>query len=117
MPGQMRADWVAGWRGIRTQAANQALARIFRNGYAYSKVGVLLTNLVQADEYTPDMFAEPPRRNCGKLMETIDLLNARFGRGAVRVGTVWPGGRAWEMRREMLSPAYTSSWRELPSAG
>ncbi|MCS7727571.1 Y-family DNA polymerase [Pseudomonas aeruginosa] len=101
---------------LMTQAANQALTRIFRNGYAYSKVGVLLTNLVQADGYTPDMFAEPPRRNVGKLMDTIDLLNQRFGRGAVRVGTVWPGGRAWEMRREMLSPAYTSSWRELPRA-
>ena len=102
---------------LMTQAANQALTRIFRKGYAYSKVGILLTNLVQADGYTPDMFAEPPRKNVGRLMETIDVLNARYGRGAVRVGTIWPGGRAWEMRRERLSPAYTSSWRELPRAG
>lgn len=102
---------------LMTQAANQALSRVFRNGYAYSKVGVLLTNLVQADGYTSDLFAEPPRRNSAKLMETIDLLNQRFGRGAVRVGTVWPRGRAWEMRREMLSPAYTSSWQELPRVG
>jgi nucleotidyltransferase/DNA polymerase involved in DNA repair len=101
---------------LMTQAANQALSWIFRKGYAYSKVGILLTNLVQADGYTPDMFAEPPRKNVGRLMETIDLLNQRYGRGAVRVGTIWPGGRAWEMRREMLSPAYTSSWRELPRA-
>ncbi|WP_346727566.1 Y-family DNA polymerase [Zestomonas insulae] len=102
---------------LMTQAANQALSRIFRNGYAYSKVGVLLTNLVRADEYTPDLFAEPPRKNVGKLMETIDLLNARYGRGAVRVGTVWPEGRAWEMKREMLSPSYTTSWRGLPRVG
>lgn len=102
---------------LMTQAANQALARIFRKGYAYSKVGILLTNLVQADGYTPDLFAEPPRKNVGKLMETIDLLNARYGRGAVRVGTVWPEGRAWEMKREMLSPSYTTSWRGLPRAG
>lgn len=99
---------------LMTQAANQALMKIFRKGYAYSKVGVLLTNLVQADGYTPDLFAGPPRKNVGKLMETIDLLNARFGRGAVRVGAVWPGGRVWEMKREMLSPAYTSSWTGLP---
>lgn len=77
----------------------------------------LLRKLVQSDEYTPNLFVEPPRRNDAKLMETIDLLNQRFGRGAVRVGTVWPSGRAWEMKREMLSPAYTSSWRELPRAG
>ncbi|MBF8755484.1 DUF4113 domain-containing protein [Pseudomonas guariconensis] len=102
---------------LMTQAANQALARIFRNGYGYSKVGVLLTNLVEADGYTPDLFAEPPRRNSAKLMETIDLLNQRFGRGAVRVGIVWPSGRAWEMKREMLSPSYTSCWRELPRVG
>ena len=102
---------------LMTQAANKALARIFRSGYAYSKVGVLLTNLVQADGYTPDLFAEPPRRNSERLMAAIDQLNQRFGRGAVRVGTIWPGGRAWQMKREMLSPSYTSSWRELPRAG
>lgn len=102
---------------LMTQAANHALSKIFRKGYVYSKVGILLTNLVQANEYTPDLFAEPPRKNVGRLMETIDVLNARYGRGAVRVGTVWPGGRDWEMKREMLSPAYTSSWTALPRAG
>lgn len=78
---------------LMTQAANHALIKIFRKGYAYSKIGVLLTNLCPADGYTPDLFAEPPRKNVGKLMETIDLLNARYGRGAVRVGTIWPGGQ------------------------
>ncbi|MGG2396341.1 Y-family DNA polymerase [Pseudomonas sp. SH1-B] len=102
---------------LMTQAATRALERIFRKGYAYSKVGVLLTNLCPADGYTPDLFAEPPRKNVGRLMETIDLLNQRYGRGAVRVGTIWPGGRVWQMKREMLSPSYTSSWRELPRAG
>jgi DNA polymerase V len=102
---------------LMTQAANQSLAKIFRKGYAYSKVGILLTNLVQANGHTPDLFAEPPRKNVERLMEAIDVLNARYGRGAVRVGAVWPGGRPWEMRREMLSPSYTSSWRELPRAG
>lgn len=102
---------------LMTKASNQALTRIFRKGYAYSKVGVLLTNLVQSDGYTPDLFAEPPRKNCDRLMAAIDQLNQRFGRGAVRVGTIWPDGRAWRMKREMLSPSYTSSWRELPRAG
>ncbi len=102
---------------LMTQAATRALERIFRKGYAYSKVGVLLTNLCPADGYTPDLFAEPPRRNSERLMAAIDQLNQRYGRGAVRVGTIWPGGRVWQMKREMLSPSYTSSWRELPRAG
>ncbi|MGR3895864.1 DUF4113 domain-containing protein [Pseudomonas sp. 1176_21] len=75
----------------------------------------MLTKLVQSDEYTPDLFAEPPRRNVGKLMETIDLLSARFCRGAVGDGVAC--GRVWEMRREILLPAYTLSWRELPKGG
>ena len=50
-------------------------------------------------------------------MAAIDQLNQRFGRGAVRVGTIWPGGRAWQMKREMLSPSYTSSWTALPRVG
>ncbi|WP_446443896.1 DUF4113 domain-containing protein [Pseudomonas sp. 1176_21] len=48
-------------------------------------------------------------------METIDLLSARFCRGAVGDGVAC--GRVWEMRREILLPAYTLSWRELPKGG
>ncbi|EFI4053289.1 DUF4113 domain-containing protein, partial [Escherichia coli] len=36
------------------------------------------------------------------------------------LGKVWFAGRGialdWQMKREMLSPAYTTRWKELPVA-
>ncbi|HCE6865461.1 TPA: DUF4113 domain-containing protein [Pseudomonas aeruginosa] len=40
-------------------------------------------------------------------METIDLLNQRYGRGCAGAGVG---------ERGVISPAHTSSWRELPRA-
>ena len=48
-------------------------------------------------------------------MRVIDVINAKQGRGAVRLARDTAGG-AWSMRREMLSPAYTTNWKELPKA-
>ncbi|QWY10696.1 DUF4113 domain-containing protein (plasmid) [Pseudomonas aeruginosa] len=48
-------------------------------------------------------------------MATMDLVNERFGRGALRVASI-PVEAGWAMRREMLSPSYTTKWRELPRA-
>jgi DNA polymerase V len=45
-------------------------------------------------------------------MAAIDALNARYGRGAVAFGTA--GERqAWGLRREFISPRYTTVWDEL----
>ena len=48
-----------------------------------------------------------------KLMEALDNLNARYGRGAVKVST--QGAYAgWQMKQERKSPNYTTSWSEVP---
>ncbi|RDV04502.1 DUF4113 domain-containing protein [Undibacter mobilis] len=45
-------------------------------------------------------------------MKAIDGLTARFGREIVSFGST-DRSRAWKMRRENLSPLYTTSWEEL----
>jgi DNA polymerase V len=48
-----------------------------------------------------------------KLMQAVDSLNDRYGRGAVKVST--QGAHAgWQMRQERKSPNYTTSWSEVP---
>lgn len=49
-------------------------------------------------------------------MQTVDAVNARLGRGALRFGT--EGFRhGWAMRQAHKSPAYTTRWAELPKVG
>jgi DNA polymerase V len=59
-----------------------------------------------------NLFDEnPPRRNSAELMAVIDDLNKK-GRG-----TLWFAGQGiaqqWQMKREMLSPRYTTRFSDL----
>ncbi|WP_447334883.1 DUF4113 domain-containing protein, partial [Klebsiella quasipneumoniae] len=53
-----------------------------------------------------------PRKNSEKLMEVLDHLNAKDGRG-----TLYFAGQGiqttWQMKREMLSPRYTTRYSDL----
>jgi DNA polymerase V len=43
------------------------------------------------------------------LMDALDQINARFGRGKAPLGLAWKGDE-WRMRQENLSPSYTTRW-------
>jgi DNA polymerase V len=97
---------------ILAAAAVRGLEAIFRPGYAYSKAEVLLQDLRQRGEFTADLFAQAPRPGADRLMDVVDRINAREGRGAVRLGRI-PASPVWAMKREMMSKRYTSRWDEL----
>lgn len=92
--------------------ALKALERIYRPGYAYSKCAILLMDLSQRGEVTPDLFAPPPRPGSDRLMKVIDTINQREGRGTVRLGLI-PAAPDWAMRRDMKSQCFTTRWDEL----
>jgi len=99
---------------ILTYWALRALRRIYRPGYGYHKAGVTLMNIVPKAKQQLSLFATERASNPGseKLMETIDLINQRFGRGALRLAAEGID-QSWQMRRGNLSPAYTTSWEGL----
>ncbi|MFG0382338.1 translesion error-prone DNA polymerase V subunit UmuC [Pseudomonas sp. zbq_18] len=92
--------------------AQQGLTQIYRPSYPYSKCSILLIDLSQRGELTPDLFAPAPRRGAVRLMAVIDQINQKEGRGAVRIGSV-PKTPTWAMRREMLSQRFTTRWEEV----
>lgn len=97
------------------QAALAGLRSLYREGPAYAKAGVVLSQFVERGSITGDLFAPAPRAGSDQLMQVMDAINAKQGRGAVRLARDTADG-AWAMRREMLSPAYTTSWKALPKA-
>lgn len=96
-------------------AALRALRALYREGPAYAKAGVVLSQFVERGSYTGDLFAPPPRPRSETLMRVMDAINAKQGRGTLRLAREQIEG-AWSMRRELLSPAYTTSWEGLPKA-
>ncbi|WP_338137929.1 MULTISPECIES: DUF4113 domain-containing protein [Pantoea] len=92
--------------------ALQALKRIWWDGYRYAKAGVTLGDFYQLGVAQLDMFSQQlPRANADALMSAEDQIN-RSG-----LGKVWFAGQgtdnAWQMKREMLSPRYTTCLAEI----
>lgn len=51
------------------------------------------------------------------LARVLDSVNAQWGRATLGIGSAGLGGdRRWAMRRDMLSPRYTTRRDELPIA-
>jgi len=97
---------------VLAAAALRGLEAIYRHGYAYSKAEILLMDLRQRGEFTGDLFAEAPRPGADRLMEVVDRINAREGRGTVRLGRI-PAAAEGAMKGELVSQRYTTRWDEL----
>jgi DNA polymerase V len=66
---------------LLTTAAVDALDRVFRFGFSYSKAEVMLLDLCQPGEYTDDLFASSQPTQATKVMSVLDEINSRWGRG------------------------------------
>ena len=97
---------------LLTKAAVDALDRVFRPGFNYSKAEVLLLNLCQHGEYTDDLFAISQPAAATRVMTVLDQINGRWGRGTLRSASV-PTNPDWGMRREMMSQSYTTKLDQL----
>ena len=90
--------------------AQQLLERIWRDGYEYNKGGVILGDFSRTRQRQVGLFEKPVRDN-SSVMAAIDTINSRIG--MVRFATS-SGYQHWAMRRDSLSPAYTTRWSDLP---
>ncbi|MFI7857312.1 MULTISPECIES: Y-family DNA polymerase [Pseudomonas] len=97
---------------LMTRLATDAVARIFRPGYRYSKAEVLLLDLRQPGEFSQDLFALKQPVSCDRLMQVMDDINQRWGSGTMRAATV-PAAPDWGMKREMMSQSYTTRIDQL----
>lgn len=98
------------------QAALMALKEIYKPGYQLAKAGVMLMELVPDTVVQDELDLEPQDPDKGKLMSAVDNLNGRYGKGTVLVGSAGLDGdrRNWTMKQGRRTPAYTTSWKDMP---
>jgi len=98
-----------------TQAALAGLEHFYREGPAYAKAGVILSQFVEQQGMIVDLFAPKPRAGSEALMKVVDAINQRQGRGTLRLAReAIPGQGRHAMQQNWLSPAYTTCWSSLP---
>lgn len=96
-------------------AAVKALDSIWLDGHRYAKAGVMLNDFTPSGVSQLNLFdEEQPRAQSDELMKVLDRIN-HSGKGKI-----WFAGRGiapeWQMKRDMLSPAYTTRWSDIPVA-
>ena len=94
-------------------AATRCLDAIWKDGHRYQKAGIMLGDFFSQGVAQLNLFDDnAPRAGSEKLMEVLDQLNAKGGRG-----TLYFAGQGiqqqWAMKREMLSPRYTTRFSDL----
>ncbi len=93
--------------GVASAAAEQ----IFRPGIIFHKSGLGATELIQQEFVQEDLFNEA--EDSPQLMTCLDRINQRYGKytlGMAAKGIV----PKWRMRRQYLSPQYTTNWADIP---
>jgi DNA polymerase V len=93
-------------------AATKCLDAIWQDGHRFQKCGVMLGDFYSQGVAQLGLFDEyKPRSNSEQLMAVLDGIN-HSGKGRV-----WFAGqgiqKSWEMKRQMLSPAYTTRFSDL----
>ncbi|MFA5957782.1 Y-family DNA polymerase [Hyphomicrobium sp.] len=96
-------------------AARQALEALWCDGYRYAKAGIVLLDLEAQDSAAGSMFPSRDPAKSAVLMQALDGVNRRYGRLALRPGSL-TNRPVWAMRRGNLSPSYTTRLSDILKA-
>ncbi len=96
------------------KAVRPKLRGIFIEGRRYKKSGVVFFGLESDRNRQLDLFADQESdERMDRLNSAMDMINRRFGKDTV-FSLAEGIERAWSMRRDLLTPCYTTRWNELP---
>lgn len=100
---------------VLTRLAMQLLESIWRDGYRYNKGGVMLADFYDQNTSQPSLFEDMAKKyRSKKLMAAVDQIN-ESGLGTVTLASQGSHNtNTWAMKKEHLSPAYTTRWNDLP---
>lgn len=122
-PHKRQDGWYANQAAITRAPTNNALTligtstrllrAIWRDGFRYTKGGVLLNDLVLTGQQL-SLFTLQDDQSMA-LMDAIDIINRRFGRETVKPLSVGIE-QAWRPRQGLLSPRFTTAFKEIMQA-
>lgn len=96
------------------RAAVSILDAIYRCGFRYKKAGVMLMELAPVAQRQGSLFSQA-RSSHVRLSQLVDGINKHMGRDTLRLAGAG-AGRPWAMKRDRMSPAYTSAWSDIAHA-
>lgn len=83
------------------------LRMIFKSGYKYMKVGVMVLDIIPQNAVQLGLFDKRERGKGKQLMTAFDTTNKAFGKDIVRYAA-HDYGKKWKLKSFNLSPCYTT---------
>ncbi len=96
--------------------AKKGLELIFKEGFHYQKLAIILYDIKLAKEEQYNLFTKHNYNKSDNLMKTLDAINREMGKNKVFIASMGGLKRAWQSQSEKKSPLYTTNWNELPKA-
>lgn len=94
-----------------TKFAIQALKKIFKEGYAYKKAGVIIQDFTNEDTLQINLFENSDNRHKA-VMKSIDKINTIYGMQKIKLASQ-DTKKVWKMKQEKLSPNYTTKLSDI----
>ena len=93
--------------------AKKALKSIYKPGYYYQKVGIILSKLKDSNGKDVNLLTPLLEKKSKELMKAIDYTNMKYGRHAISIANAGIS-KGWKMRKEHSSKIDTASFDYLP---
>ena len=91
------------------------LGKIYRTGYKYHKVGIMLSSLSQKNENEQyDFFINRNSKN-SKVNDVYEQINKKWT-DKIQLASAAGIKKEWKMKSENKSRNYTTNWNELCKA-
>ena len=107
---KLQLDYPTSDSKLIVKRAVEGIQRIYKEGYRYKKAGIILYELYSSSSVRGLLDYDKPRTD--SLMRSLDEINYRYGSATLRLAAEGVR-RSWHMRREKVSPCYTTSFDQL----
>ena len=107
---KLQLDYPTSDSKLIVKRAVEGIKRIYKEGYRYKKAGIILYELHSSSSVRGLLDYDKLRTD--SLMRSLDEINYRYGSATLRLAAEGIR-RSWHMRREKVSPCYTTSFDQL----
>lgn len=88
------------------------LKTIFQKGYQYKKAGVMVMDIVPADQTQLNIFDKRNRARDKKIVSVMDTLSKKYGTLVIKCATQG-NSKKWKLKNEFISRRFTTNLDDI----
>jgi len=98
--------------GLIIIEARKCMAKLYRKGFQYKKVGIMLCDLVPSARNQQNLLDQSDHVKSDKLMNAMDEINSKMGINKAFHASQGVS-KTWQIKSDLCSPRYTTVWDEF----